>query len=168
MKKWKISKVKIENFKPFEKAYFDIKCSDLITLDGPNGFGKTSLFDAVELLFTGKVQRIIERNNNTIATGKKKINFEENLYWNKQKQGDLVLRVELKSEDGEDTLYLARVALTSELCSQENNAPDNFSIFKLYQLDSFESNDFNNLITDLLFEDFLGVNFKKTSVYLIT
>lgn len=161
MKKWKISKVKIENFKPFEKAYFDIKCSDLITLDGPNGFGKTSLFDAVELLFTGKVQRIIERNNNTIATGKKKINFEENLYWNKQKQGDLVLRVELKSEDGEDTLYLARVALTSELCSQENNAPDNFSIFKLYQLDSFESNDFNNLITDSLFEDFLGVNFKK-------
>jgi exonuclease SbcC len=161
MKKWKIARIQIENFKPFEKAYFDLKCSALITLDGPNGFGKTSIFDAVELLFTGRIQRVIERNNNTIAKGKKKTNFEENLYWNKQKHGNLVVRAELTSGDSEEPLYLARIALTSDLHRQENNAPDNFSIFKLYQLDCFESEDFSNTIPDSLLDNFLGSNFLK-------
>jgi exonuclease SbcC len=161
MKQWKIARIKIENFKPFEEACFDLESSSLITLDGPNGFGKTSIFDAVELLFTGYIKRVIERNINTIAKGKKKNNFEENLYWNKKKLGDLVIRVELTSDEGRESLFLARVALTSELISKENNAPDNFSIFKLYQLDSFESDDFKNRVSDTLFEDFLGVNFLK-------
>ena len=161
MKQWKIARIKIENFKPFEEAYFDFDSSSLITLDGPNGFGKTSIFDAVELLFTGYIQRVIERNNNTIAKGKRKNNFEENLYWNKKKLGDLVIRVELTSDEGSESLYLARVALTSELTRGENNAPDNFSIFKLYQLSDFESDDFNNKVSDSLLEKFLGVNFLK-------
>ena len=161
MKKWKIAKIKIENFKPFKEAYFDLKSSALITLDGPNGFGKTSIFDAVELLFTGKIQRVIARNNNIIAKGKKKTHFEENLYWNKQKQGNLVIRTKLISEDGNDSLYLARVALISDLSYEKNNAPDNFSIFKLYQLESFDSDNFNNLVSDSLIEDFLGINFLK-------
>lgn len=161
MKKWKIAKIKVENFKPFKEANFDLKSSALITLDGPNGFGKTSIFDAVELLFTGKIQRVIARNNSIIAKGKKKTHFEENLYWNKQKQGNLVIRTELISEDGNDTLYLARVALTSDLSYEKNNAPDNFSIFKLYQLENFDSDNFNNLVSDSLIEDFLGRNFLK-------
>jgi exonuclease SbcC len=161
MKKWKVARIQIENFKPFEKAYFDFKCSALITLDGPNGFGKTSLFDALELLFTGRIERVIERNKNTVAKGKKKTNFEENLYWNKKKKGNLVVRAELTSEESEEKLYLARLALTSDLLRQENNAPDNFSIFNLYQLESFESDDFSNLISDSLLEDFLGRNFLK-------
>lgn len=161
MKKWKIAKIKIENFKPFKEACFDLKSSALITLDGPNGFGKTSIFDAVELLFTGKIQRVIARNNNIIAKGKKKTRFEENLYWNKQKQGNLVIRIKLMSEDGNDFLYLARVALTSDLSYEKNNAPDNFSIFKLYQLENFDSDDFNSLVSDSLIEDFLGINFLK-------
>lgn len=161
MKKWKIAKIKVENFKPFKESYFDLKSSALITLDGPNGFGKTSIFDAIELLFTGKIQRVIARNNNIIAKGKKKTNFEENLYWNKQKQGNLVLRTELISEDGSDSLYLARVALTSDLSHEANNAPDNFSIFKLYQLESFDSDNFNSQVSDSLIEDFLGKNFLK-------
>jgi len=161
MKQWKIARIRIDNFKPFEEAYFDLDGSSLITLDGPNGFGKTSIFDAVELLFTGFVQRVIERNKNTIAKGSRKKSFEENLYWNKKKLGDLVIRVELTSNKGGESLCLARVALTSELVSQENNAPDDFSIFKLYQLDKFESDEFNNEVTDSLLEEFLGLNFLK-------
>ncbi len=79
MKQWKIARIKVNNFKPFEEVTFDLDSSSLITLDGPNGFGKTSIFDAVELLFTGLVQRVIERNKNTIAKGSRKKLFEENL-----------------------------------------------------------------------------------------
>jgi exonuclease SbcC len=161
MKQWKIVRIKINNFKPFEEVTFDLDSSSLITLDGPNGFGKTSIFDAVELLFTGLIQRVIERNKNTIAKGSRKKNFEENLYWNKKKLGDLVIRAELISEKGQESLFLARVATKPELTSQENNAPDDFSIFKLYQIETFDSNDFTNQISHSLLEGFLGVNFLK-------
>ena len=43
----------------------------------------------------------------------------------------------------------------------KNNAPDNFSIFKLYQLENFDSDNFNNLVSDSLIEDSLGRNFLK-------
>jgi exonuclease SbcC len=161
MKQWKIARIKINNFKPFEDALFDLDSSSLITLDGPNGFGKTSIFDAVELLFTGFIQRVIERNKNTIAKGSRKKNFEENLYWNKKKLGDLVIRAELISNEGQESLCLARIATMPELTNQENNAPDDFSIFKLYQLDRFDSNNFTNQVSDSLLEDFLGTNFLK-------
>ncbi len=161
MKQWKIARIKVNNFKPFEEVTFDLDSSSLITLDGPNGFGKTSIFDAVELLFTGLVQRVIERNKNTIAKGSRKKLFEENLYWNKKKLGDLIIRAELISNKGQESLFLARVATKSALTSQENNAPDDFSIFKLYQLEAFDSNDFTNQISNSLLEGFLGVNFLK-------
>ncbi len=58
MKNWKISKLQIQAFKAFTNIEFDFKKSSLITLEGPNGYGKTSTFDAIELLFTGKISRI--------------------------------------------------------------------------------------------------------------
>lgn len=161
MKNWKISKIKISNFKPFEEVLIDFDCSSLITLDGPNGFGKTSIYDALELLFTGRIKRVVERHTNTLARGKQKKQFEENLYWNKKQAGDLVIRIELKDESDEQTLNLARVGIKAELQSKENNAPDNFDAFKLYQLDSFESNDFNIMIDESLIENYLGKNFLK-------
>jgi len=161
MKHWKISKIKISNFKPFEEITIDLKCSSLITLDGPNGFGKTSIYDALELLFTGEIKRIVERNKNTLAKGTKKKIFEENLYWNKRKLGDLVIRAELICDGNEDSLYLARVGLKSKLQGNNYNAPDDFSVFKLYQLESFESVHYKNEVDISLLETYLGVNFLK-------
>lgn len=80
MKKWKISSLKIENFKPFENTSIDFRSASMITLDGPNGFGKTSIFDALELLFTGVIQRIINTNDATVAKRSRKKQFEENIY----------------------------------------------------------------------------------------
>ena len=47
----KIKKIEIHNFKVFQNIIIDFESSDLIVFDGPNGFGKTSIYDAIELLF---------------------------------------------------------------------------------------------------------------------
>ncbi len=55
----KLGRMRIENFKSFiEPISFDFTGNDLVLLDGPNGFGKTTIFDAVELCFTGKISRV--------------------------------------------------------------------------------------------------------------
>ncbi|MCB9062328.1 MAG: AAA family ATPase [Halobacteriovoraceae bacterium] len=59
MSKFRIERIGIDNFKIFSK-YFEqsFNGNDLIVFDGPNGFGKTSVFDAVELALTGIIRRL--------------------------------------------------------------------------------------------------------------
>ncbi len=55
---YKIGRFELENFKSISKKFFlDFSNVDTVILDGPNGFGKTTLFDALELCFTGKISR---------------------------------------------------------------------------------------------------------------
>ncbi|QSB42120.1 AAA family ATPase [Pseudomonas hygromyciniae] len=56
--KWKIARIEVSRFKAFKHINLDLGTSSLLTLDGPNGYGKTSVFDAVELLLTGQIKRI--------------------------------------------------------------------------------------------------------------
>ena len=54
----KIKKILLYNFKNFRHETV-IDFSDNITfLVGPNGFGKTTIFDAIELVLTGYISRI--------------------------------------------------------------------------------------------------------------
>lgn len=62
----RIKKIFLYNFKNFRKKTI-IDFSDNITfLVGPNGFGKTTIFDAIELGLTGNISRInkVTRENN--------------------------------------------------------------------------------------------------------
>lgn len=55
----KFGRMRIENFKSFlEPIEFNFTNKDLVLFDGPNGFGKTTIYDAIELCFTNKVTRI--------------------------------------------------------------------------------------------------------------
>ena len=56
---YSINRLEISNFKLIaDKKTIDFSKCDLVVLDGPNGFGKTTIFDAVELILTGKINRI--------------------------------------------------------------------------------------------------------------
>lgn len=61
-----IKRLEVRNFKVFEKVELTLESDHLIVLDGPNGFGKSSFFDALELLLTGKIRRYIELEELTV------------------------------------------------------------------------------------------------------
>lgn len=50
----------INNFRAYRKETFDLD-ADLIVFFGPNGFGKTSTFDAIDFICTGSVGRFNQR-----------------------------------------------------------------------------------------------------------
>lgn len=60
-----LTKITLVNFKIFggEPYSIDFEGNKLILLDGPNGYGKTSVFDAVELALTGNISRLITLDN---------------------------------------------------------------------------------------------------------
>lgn len=64
MKSIEIYKVTINHFRGYrEQKVFDFENEEeIIILAGPNGFGKTSVFDAIEWGFTGKLSRFDEPN----------------------------------------------------------------------------------------------------------
>lgn len=60
-----LNKITLKNFKIFgnEPYVINFEDSNLVLLDGPNGYGKTSVFDAIELGLTGNISRLISLEN---------------------------------------------------------------------------------------------------------
>lgn len=94
----KISEVNIKNFRGIGERDFKVKLNDsadILLLVGPNGYGKTTFFDAVEWAFTGRVNRIeelkdVDRERFNMG---KFINYQDKENTNKKRiaQVDLVL-----------------------------------------------------------------------------
>ena len=158
MKNWKISKLQIQAFKAFTNIEFDFKKSSLVTLEGPNGYGKTSTFDAIELLFTGKISRISDLYKLVMVDTKKK--FKDNLYWNKKNgEVDLKIKVELMNDIDEEKVSFVRMGFINDLKVETNNKANNFDIFSLYKLDDFNSEPTDNNLENNFFEQFFGESF---------
>ena len=66
---YRIKSVRLKNFKCFDSSkYYEFILDDKknpIILTGPNGFGKTTFFDAIELIFSKRITRF----NGTIEKG---------------------------------------------------------------------------------------------------
>ncbi|MGB3750618.1 MAG: ATP-binding protein, partial [Arcobacteraceae bacterium] len=60
MNKYKIDSLWVYNFKVFDDFNLNFKKSNLISLGGPNGYGKTTIFDAIELALTGDIYRFFK------------------------------------------------------------------------------------------------------------
>ncbi|MCW8112958.1 AAA family ATPase [Yersinia intermedia] len=164
MKNWKLSKLRINNFKAFDKVEFDFESSSLLTLEGPNGYGKTSVYDALELLFTGKIKRI-EQLCETIMPGGVR-NYSDNLFWNKKNgEEDIEISVEM-SNDNNEKIYFSCRAFANDLKITQNNKADNFSIFKLYKSDSLDSYENSTLITQNELDEILGEKFTENYNFL--
>lgn len=156
--KWKISRLDIKGFKAFDQSIFDFEKAGLVTLDGPNGYGKTTVFDAVELLLTKKIDRVCRLFETVMS--KKKTNYSDNLYWNiKRGQKDLCIKAEFFNDENDQKLVIARMARVADLRRQNKNRADNFEAFKLYSLNSFESVDFNSEKDEKYLNEIFGRNF---------
>lgn len=78
---YKIVNLRVKNFKCFDNTQFYEFCFDYdknpIILSGPNGFGKTTFFDAIELIFSKDITRLDK------GIEKKTTNLGKNILLNK-------------------------------------------------------------------------------------
>lgn len=153
----KIKKIEIHNFKVFQNIIIDFESSDLIVFDGPNGFGKTSIYDAIELLFTGKIRRFDDLRGRLID-GRE--SFSEHPFLCDYADGDISIKIEFIKDDS--THILERAANRDEL----TNSVD-FSFYKLYFKNEFTSDE-KSLIQneEEYLNQILGSNYKQNFQFL--
>lgn len=116
----RIKKIKIKNFKCIENDDFDFIGADLVLFDGPNGYGKTSVFDAIEFCFTGEIRRISENFN---IDGK--VAYEDSPIHRDDSEPVLVSIELLDTESQKTYLISRRIRPATELSGKEKN-PKNF------------------------------------------
>lgn len=133
----KIKGLEVENIKLFDKKFDKIKGishADLILLNGPNGYGKTTIFDALELALTGEIKRIKNYSEN-LGVAKNEKYDKKILITDPSKEAYVTLTLE---EDGNELklmrLYEKPSATRKNKSSIENNPHKIFEKFvrKLY------------------------------------
>ncbi|MDE2419693.1 MAG: AAA family ATPase [Gammaproteobacteria bacterium] len=160
MKSWKISRLQIQGFKAFSFVDFNFESCSLLTLEGPNGYGKTTVFDAIELALTGGISRITDLCDTVM--GGSKTRYSDNLYWNvKGGEKDLKIKIEISSTSGNEHLCFARVATVADLKLPNNNKANKFDIFKLYALTDFRSDALGEILPSNHIDSLFGESFSK-------
>lgn len=119
----RIQKILIKNFKNV-KGTKVIDFQDNVTLFvGPNGFGKTTIFDAIELSLTGKIRRITESD---YTDGRSRFS---SAYFQNDPNKDTLIKLMLVNDKGETLTVSSRYKSSSN--SNGNNVPQySFSQFK--------------------------------------
>lgn len=127
MNDFKIVQVSLQNFKAFRSKLINIESGNLSLLDGPNGFGKTTFFDALELLFTGRVERY---NNWDKDVTNQRVNFGRHPLLNEKVTGVDKLIVEVKFYSNDKELILKREADASQLLKLRRLESAQFDLFE--------------------------------------
>ena len=155
----KIKKILLYNFKNFrQKTIIDFS-KDITFLVGPNGFGKTTIFDAIELGLTGNLSRINKVTAENIV-------YNKPFFQNEIGQ-PVIIKLWLEKMNG-DQLVIVRKLVNSFTESKNIFAPlKSASQFKLFrQVEVSESNfrSTDNIkledITQSSIDTFLGINGK--------
>lgn len=148
----RIKNIEIQNFKIYKNQLFDFEDNGLVVLDGPNGFGKTSLYDALELLFTGKIRRYEKA---TAILNDKREKRNENPFYHSDGDGSpMVIKAQIQFNGVEH--IIARKNLNIE------ETKIDFSLFKLHKLNHFdEAIDESNLVSENYLKTILGENYQN-------
>lgn len=128
----KLGRMRIENFKSFiEPISFDFTGNDLVLFDGPNGFGKTTVFDAVELCFTGKISRV---TNTDLKTKKDHILKGDN---------GKPTTVHLELLNGDVTLLIIGIYIPANISGAEGKVSHYKNVIKRFETGQWQD-DFAN------------------------
>ena len=149
-----IKRLSINNFKVFEKRSLELNSDNLIVLDGPNGFGKSSFFDAIELLLTGSIRRYVELEKLTIDKRSQK----DGCPWlySKAKAGSwLSIKIELVING--ESKFLERAISKEELDRKKGIEG---LVIPLYEISNLHSNERNEVYNEIEFlSNILGPNY---------
>lgn len=153
----KIKKISIKNFKVFQNINIDFEDANLIVFDGPNGFGKTSLYDAIELLFTGEIRRF--KTLEPLVVDNRE-SFSEHPFLCDYADGDISITIEFSKN--ESNYILSREALRDNLSNKID-----FSIYKLYTQESFIAEEKSLIENEKEFlKELLGSDYKQNFHFL--
>ncbi len=174
-----LKRVKIENFRAYKTFEADYLDKPVVLITGPNGYGKTTLIDAIEWGLTGDIKRIsnsYERRNTTRQEKERQENFKGQLK-NKEATFDAKIRVELvfqynnnsefsiwreQTTDylGDNTVLMYSEDVSDEIRTVINNL-NNQNFYPYYVCDNNKAYDFLRTprkdVLDL-FRDFLQNN----------
>ena len=140
MSNYRISRMYLDNYKLFICRELDFTDCSLAVFDGPNGFGKTSVFDAIEFLLTDNIKRVAE--NPSIL----KNEAYETVFIAGNPKKDVIIKAEFLS-DTDGPLVIAKVipAVHKVKKGRKNNPTKLSELAYSYILPSFETNDYNDL-----------------------
>nr|WP_315396862.1 AAA family ATPase [uncultured Sphingobacterium sp.] len=155
----KIDKIQIRNFKVFKDFIIDFNSCDTIVFDGPNGFGKTTIYDAIELLITGEIRRYKTLKDELID---KRQTFLENPFFHEGAIHGENISIQIQFIKDDVKYILERTALSDQIKSNLD-----FGIYKLYIKKDFESKEYTQIVNE---KDFLtnlfGVNYDRNFQFL--
>ncbi|WP_294359042.1 AAA family ATPase [uncultured Clostridium sp.] len=120
-----IKSIEIKNFRVYKNEKIDFQNNQLILLTGSNGYGKTSLIDAIEWCITGDIKRahLNYDDRNSSNSEKKRNENQKGILKNKYCEKNDKVRVTLiLSCDGEE------VSITRERKEDSLNTIDDFKI----------------------------------------
>lgn len=114
---YRIVNLRLKNFKFFDNAKYYEFCIDYeknpIILSGPNGFGKTTFFDAVELIFSKNITRLDK------GIEKKNTNLGKNILLNRANEDGYVV-LTLRNEHDEFLTLFAKILNSNHKLEVEN------------------------------------------------
>lgn len=103
---YKIVNLRVKNFKCFDNAqFYEFRIEyekNPIILSGPNGFGKTTFFDAIELIFSKNITRLDK------GIEKKTTNLGKNILLNKANEDGYVV-LTLRNEQSDCLTIFAKI-----------------------------------------------------------
>lgn len=126
----RILEVEADNFKLFTTKFQAIKNleeADIVLLNGPNGYGKTSIFDVIEFCLTGEIARI-KKYTQELAIARNEVGESKILIADESKPAyvKLVLR---EAEKTIEIRYSCPPQIGKRKASQENNPHKIFECF---------------------------------------
>ncbi len=167
--KYYINKIYLKNFKCIKNENgiivdFNVN-KGLIALGGPNGFGKTTIFDAIEVAFCDKIGRIISINK-----GNKKVKDHLLIYKNRD---NATIGIELKNDENSKVITLIKRIKKSGKNKEDNidESIDSFWVEDQIELDKINEDSYGNKIEDLkeFLQSKLGINNEYfNSIYYIS
>lgn len=149
-----------EHIEFVNKRFADNGCADFVTIYAPNGFGKTSLFDAIEFGMTKNIKRLKFSNFKENVESDKKLSDMGSFIHNKKRPDDTVtIKLGMEDHEGGDietkvdkadersllisepsNRYFSKVMLAQDWFSEFLSAQKAESRFKIF-MDNFHDSE---------------------------
>lgn len=140
MSNYKISRIYLDNYKLFIQRELVFTDCSLTVFDGPNGYGKTSVFDAIEFLLTGNIKRVSE--NSSIL----KTEAHETVFIAGNPKKDVVIKAEFLSDDNAPFVIAKVIPAASKIKKGKKNNPTKLAeLANTYILPAYETNDYSDI-----------------------